>query len=55
MPWWAWLLTAWVTGAVVVGVTLARAIRLSEAHDWIRRGRPERRAVQRPDPEEQED
>lgn len=44
MPWWAWVLTAWAVLAVACGVAFGRAVREAERLDWIRRGRPDRRA-----------
>ncbi|MGY1769940.1 hypothetical protein [Blastococcus sp. SYSU D00813] len=44
MPWWAWLLTAWAVLAALFGIAFGRVVREAERRDWIRRGRPERRA-----------
>ena len=50
MPWWGWLILAWSVGAGVLAAGLGRATRLADARDWVRRGRPERRAGPRTQP-----
>src|SRR3954470_21050630 len=47
MAWWVWLILAWVVVAVVGAVWLGLGLRPSEARDWVRRGRPERRSGRR--------
>jgi hypothetical protein len=47
MQWWAWLLIGRSLLACLLAARLGRAIAMSEANDWVRRGRPERRSVER--------
>jgi hypothetical protein len=49
MPWWGWLLAAWIAVATVAAVWLAAALHLAEIRDWIRRGAWEQRRNPRPD------
>ena len=50
MQWWAWLLIGWSLVAALLAARLGRAIAISEANDWARRGRPDRRSVERTTP-----
>ena len=47
MQWWAWILIGWSLLALLLAGRLGAAIRMSEANDWVRRGRPERRSADR--------
>jgi hypothetical protein len=44
MSGWVLLVLLWVLALPGLAVMLGRAIRTAEHHDWVRRGRPERRS-----------